>query len=161
MPPSSTSSSHSPAPAAQPGSPAPPLQEVLREFPDVRLAYGESDEYSFVLHPQAALYGGCVTRGHAMPRRASQKMPVIHDAHRCTLHTAHRPVLLLLLPHAHAACNLHWHFNLAWQDMPVLCSSCVSAAASPAEPACDTGTVDELHWYACCWMATGMHCSVA
>lgn len=61
--------SHTSSTCSSPSSPAPalppPLQEVLREFPDVRLAYGESDEYSFVLHPEAALYGGCVTPGHA------------------------------------------------------------------------------------------------
>ena len=32
-------------------------QAVMTEFADVRLAYGESDEYSFVLHRQADLYG--------------------------------------------------------------------------------------------------------
>ncbi|KAI8469703.1 MAG: histidine tRNA 5'-guanylyltransferase [Monoraphidium minutum] len=31
--------------------------EVMREFPDIRLAYGTSDEFSFVLHPSTALYG--------------------------------------------------------------------------------------------------------
>jgi tRNA(His) 5'-end guanylyltransferase len=38
---------------------------VLREFADVRLGYGESDEYSFVLHPGTALYGErqAVTQG--------------------------------------------------------------------------------------------------
>jgi tRNA(His) guanylyltransferase len=33
------------------------MQEVLVEFPDVRIAFGESDEYSFVLHKSAKLYG--------------------------------------------------------------------------------------------------------
>jgi len=32
-------------------------KEVLNEFPDVRIAFGESDEYSFVLHKSAKLYG--------------------------------------------------------------------------------------------------------
>lgn len=32
-------------------------QEVLNEFPDVRLAYGESDEYSFVLGRSTDMYG--------------------------------------------------------------------------------------------------------
>jgi len=32
-------------------------KEVLREFPDVRIAFGESDEYSFVIHRKAELYG--------------------------------------------------------------------------------------------------------
>ncbi|KAG1679116.1 hypothetical protein FOA52_000471 [Chlamydomonas sp. UWO 241] len=31
-------------------------REVLREFSDVRIAFGESDEYSFVLHRGTALY---------------------------------------------------------------------------------------------------------
>ncbi|KAL6752626.1 histidine tRNA 5'-guanylyltransferase [Haematococcus lacustris] len=30
---------------------------VLAEFPDVRLGYGESDEYSFIIHKAAQLYG--------------------------------------------------------------------------------------------------------
>jgi tRNA(His) 5'-end guanylyltransferase len=34
-----------------------PLQNVLVEFPDIRIAYGESDEYSFVFHRKAELYG--------------------------------------------------------------------------------------------------------
>lgn len=33
------------------------FQEVLKLFSDVRLAYGESDEYSFVLHKNTTLYG--------------------------------------------------------------------------------------------------------
>lgn len=34
-------------------------QEVMHCFPDVRIAYGESDEYSFVLHKHTTLFGGC------------------------------------------------------------------------------------------------------
>lgn len=33
------------------------LQRVMREFPEARMAYGESDEYSFVLHKDTQLYG--------------------------------------------------------------------------------------------------------
>lgn len=33
------------------------LQCVMREFPEARLAYGESDEYSFILHKDTNLYG--------------------------------------------------------------------------------------------------------
>lgn len=33
------------------------LQCVMREFPEARMAYGESDEYSFVLHKDTNLYG--------------------------------------------------------------------------------------------------------
>ncbi len=29
----------------------------MREFPDVRLAYGESDEYSFLLAKNTEMYG--------------------------------------------------------------------------------------------------------
>ena len=32
-------------------------KEVLREFPDVRIAFGQSDEYSFVLHKDTSIYG--------------------------------------------------------------------------------------------------------
>lgn len=42
-------------PRCPPGCPS--GQCVLRMFPDVRLAYGESDEYSFVLHKDSSLYG--------------------------------------------------------------------------------------------------------
>ena len=35
------------------------MQEVLREVPDVRLGYGESDEYSFVLAKSTNMYGAC------------------------------------------------------------------------------------------------------
>ncbi|KDD75003.1 Thg1 polymerase-like protein [Helicosporidium sp. ATCC 50920] len=31
--------------------------EVARLFPDIRVAYGESDEYSFVFHPGTVVYG--------------------------------------------------------------------------------------------------------
>jgi tRNA(His) guanylyltransferase len=34
------------------------MQGVMREFPDIILAFGESDEYSFVLHKDTTLYGG-------------------------------------------------------------------------------------------------------
>ena len=34
-----------------------PAQDVVREFGDIRLAFGESDEYSFVLHKDTQLYG--------------------------------------------------------------------------------------------------------
>jgi hypothetical protein len=40
------------------------LQLVMREFPEARLAYGESDEYSFVLHKDTNLYGKW---GHRQP----------------------------------------------------------------------------------------------
>jgi hypothetical protein len=33
------------------------LQSVMREFPEARMAYGESDEYSFILHKDTNLYG--------------------------------------------------------------------------------------------------------
>jgi tRNA(His) 5'-end guanylyltransferase len=33
------------------------LQLVMREFPEARMAYGESDEYSFILHKDTQLYG--------------------------------------------------------------------------------------------------------
>ena len=39
------------------------MQEVMGEFPDIRLAYGESDEYSFVFHKSTELYG---TRLHLL-----------------------------------------------------------------------------------------------
>ena len=32
-------------------------QAVLRDFSDIRIAYGESDEYSFVFHKNTAMYG--------------------------------------------------------------------------------------------------------
>lgn len=32
-------------------------QAVMKEFPDIRVAFGESDEYSFVFHKDAVLYG--------------------------------------------------------------------------------------------------------
>eukprot|EP00877_Chromochloris_zofingiensis_P006558 jgi/Chrzof1/2155/Cz11g04100.t1 len=32
-------------------------KEVMKEFPDIRLGYGESDEYSFILHKSSDLYG--------------------------------------------------------------------------------------------------------
>ncbi len=31
----------------------------MNQFPDVRLAYGESDEYSFVVCKSTEMYGGC------------------------------------------------------------------------------------------------------
>lgn len=36
-------------------------QEVMHGFPDVRIAYGESDEYSFVLHKHTTLFGAPLT----------------------------------------------------------------------------------------------------
>lgn len=33
------------------------MQEVLTTFGDVRLAFGESDEFSFVIHKDSTLYG--------------------------------------------------------------------------------------------------------
>ena len=35
----------------------PPTQDVMREYGDIRLAFGESDEYSFVFHKDTKLYG--------------------------------------------------------------------------------------------------------
>lgn len=40
-----------------PGCPCFAVQCVMREFPEARMAYGESDEYSFVLHKDTQLYG--------------------------------------------------------------------------------------------------------
>ena len=37
-------------------------QEVLQVFGDVRIAYGESDEYSFVFRKDTTLYGGLFNR---------------------------------------------------------------------------------------------------
>jgi tRNA(His) guanylyltransferase len=33
------------------------LQAVMVDFPDIRIAFGESDEYSFVLHKDTQVYG--------------------------------------------------------------------------------------------------------
>ena len=33
-------------------------QEVFKYFEDIRLAYGQSDEYSFVIKKSSILYGG-------------------------------------------------------------------------------------------------------
>ena len=33
------------------------IQEVLKTFGEVRLAFGQSDEYSFVIHKNSDLYG--------------------------------------------------------------------------------------------------------
>lgn len=56
----------------------------MREFQDVRLAYGESDEYSFVFSPGCKLYGarrervaGCVTCRHAA--MAQLRLPAAFD----------------------------------------------------------------------------------
>jgi tRNA(His) guanylyltransferase len=43
---------------------------VMREFPDVRLGYGESDEYSFLLPPSASL----------LSRRASKLISLFASA---------------------------------------------------------------------------------
>ncbi|KAK9811954.1 hypothetical protein WJX73_002862 [Symbiochloris irregularis] len=42
-------------------------QEVMHEFRDIRIAFGESDEYSFVFHKHTALYG----------RRASKLLSLV------------------------------------------------------------------------------------
>jgi tRNA(His) guanylyltransferase len=58
--------------------------ELLREFPEVRLAYGESDEYSFVLPRSSELFG----------RRASKLVSLFAScftAHYVRLWTAHLP----------------------------------------------------------------------
>ncbi len=36
------------------------VQAVMAEFHDIRIAYGESDEYSFIFHRATDLYGMCV-----------------------------------------------------------------------------------------------------
>lgn len=36
------------------------MQSVLRQFPDIRIAFGESDEYSFVFHKDTRLYGASI-----------------------------------------------------------------------------------------------------
>ena len=33
------------------------MQAVMNDFPDIRIAFGESDEYSFVFHKTTKLYG--------------------------------------------------------------------------------------------------------
>jgi tRNA(His) 5'-end guanylyltransferase len=33
------------------------MQCVMHEYPEARMAYGESDEYSFILHKDTQLYG--------------------------------------------------------------------------------------------------------
>ncbi len=48
------------AASSRPAPPRPPitLQAVMSEFQDIRLAFGESDEYSFVFSKGCELYGG-------------------------------------------------------------------------------------------------------
>ena len=52
-------------------------QEVMREFPDIRLAFGESEEYSFIFHKSSRLYGtsavtsGCLRSGRLYLRAAT------------------------------------------------------------------------------------------
>ncbi len=40
-----------------------PSQAVLSEFPDIRIAFGQSDEYSFVFHKDTSIHGGRVNKG--------------------------------------------------------------------------------------------------
>ena len=49
------------------------LQEVMGEYPDIRLAYGESDEYSFVFHKATELYGTCLHLLQVMCSLLSQR----------------------------------------------------------------------------------------
>jgi hypothetical protein len=44
------------------------VQEVMTTFPDIRLGYGESDEYSFVLHKGTRLYGEQQASHHVQTR---------------------------------------------------------------------------------------------
>ena len=39
-------------------------KEVLREFGEIRLAFGESDEYSFVFYKHTKLYGATLGSDH-------------------------------------------------------------------------------------------------
>lgn len=49
----------------------PVAQAVLRDFSDVRLAFGMSDEYSFALHKDTTLYGAPARQAATLANRAS------------------------------------------------------------------------------------------
>jgi hypothetical protein len=55
--------------------------QVVREFPDIRIAYGVSDEYSFVLHHTTAMYGestwacGWMLSAHMLRSQPTQPTP--------------------------------------------------------------------------------------
>jgi hypothetical protein len=62
------------------------LQSVMREFPEARMAYGESDEYSFILHKDTNLYGeqytlDCQSTQQQMP--ISTRSPGVAVSNNC------------------------------------------------------------------------------
>ena len=62
------------------------LQEVMQTFGDIRLAYGESDEYSFIFSKTCTLYGG--------PQddlQADRPLPQISASHPHTAWPPQRP----------------------------------------------------------------------
>lgn len=47
------------------------MQEVLNTYGDIRLGFGQSDEYSFVIHKDSNLYGeATISRARATSRDA-------------------------------------------------------------------------------------------
>ena len=68
------------------------LQEVMGEYSDIRLAYGESDEYSFVFHKATELYGTCLHRLQLLRSLLSQ-----HWLRQACVRPGRRPAKLVSL----------------------------------------------------------------
>jgi hypothetical protein len=115
-------------------------QCVMREFPETRLAFGESDEYSFVLHKDTQLYGAC---GEWRPRarrpqpqqhsvcasaRAPTRTPAVVSLHACGLvspppacRTARQQA------HIHVCQLLHGQLRAAVAAVPAAAAAAVHA----------------------------------
>ena len=65
------------------------MQTLMRSLSDVRLAFGQSDEYSFVLHKSTQLYGeGLVMEGSKGLDGRPAQASISCSIHTVALHSA-------------------------------------------------------------------------
>ena len=95
------------------------LQQVLKEFGDIRMAFGESDEMSFVLNKASTLYGeACLVHFEAGSLLQQEFLLGTHVS-ECMIpgnsicivamqNELRRPAGVMPLPHCGAARKGHW-----------------------------------------------------
>lgn len=70
------------------------LQEVLQVFGDVRIAYGESDEYSFVFRKDTTLYGVISSRiPSTLNPEPTQTARILKSIPAASMHVAHVQII--------------------------------------------------------------------
>lgn len=120
------------------------LQCVMHGYPEIKLAYGESDEYSFVLHKDTNLYGKQTLNCSAEPGESCTYVDTFLAAAAAELHLS--AMIISATPtHGCTPLNMVTRSSCMTQDCKIipLCTCCKGVMASIC--GYDHGLSTDLH----------------